>query len=151
MLNILLGKCQSCAQWLGIKYDLRCNGLSILFLRCELLKRLEFIYQLWPHERLYFMCCLYCLLFNIVSIWDTHPFLPIFIVDTITDGPIFPPFLTSTQSLSPRLPSGHHHTIVCVYGLCIYVILKMNLFPALTQSQFIFVKQKHLRIIFSHT
>ena len=44
----------------------------------------------------------------------------IFIVDTITDVPIsHPPFPTSTQPLPP-FPSANHHTVVYVYGSCIY-------------------------------
>ena len=43
-------------------------------------------------------------------------------IDTITDVPIpLPALPSSTQPLSPS-SSGHHHTIVCVYGLCMYVL-----------------------------
>ena len=45
------------------------------------------------------------------------------IVDTVTDVPIIPSLTlpASTQSLHP-LPSGHHHTVVCVCGLCTCVL-----------------------------
>lgn len=44
-----------------------------------------------------------------------------FIVDIFTDIPIPPPLLAPTHPPIP-LSSGHHHTVVWVYGLCIYVI-----------------------------
>ena len=44
----------------------------------------------------------------------------IFIVDTIADVPLSPPLCPPLPSSHPPFPSGHHHTVVCVYGLCIY-------------------------------
>ena len=43
------------------------------------------------------------------------------IVDTITVVPISPPLPASAQP-SPLLPSGCHHTAVCVYVLCTCVL-----------------------------
>lgn len=43
------------------------------------------------------------------------------IIGTITVVPSPPPWSTSAQPLS-SLPSGRHHTIVCDYGLCRYVL-----------------------------
>ena len=43
-----------------------------------------------------------------------------FIIDTITNAlTSCPPLPTSIQP-SPHLSSGHHHTVVCVHGSCIY-------------------------------
>ena len=61
---------------------------------------------------------------NIGEVYDlvfSFSFHFIFIADTITDAPFPtpPPLLAITQPLSP-LPSGHHHTVVSVCGLCIY-------------------------------
>ena len=46
-------------------------------------------------------------------------FLFIFIVDTVADVLITHPLPPCSQALL-SLPSGHHHTVVCVCGLCIY-------------------------------
>lgn len=43
----------------------------------------------------------------------------IFIVDTVTDVPISSPFAHFHPVLP--LPSGHHQTVICGYGLWIYV------------------------------
>ena len=48
-------------------------------------------------------------------------FFLIFIVDTITGDAFTHTLPMSTQPLCP-LRSGHHHTVACVHGLCIYVI-----------------------------
>ena len=52
------------------------------------------------------------------SIKLTHVYFQ-FIVDTITDVPSPPSPLLSYILPSPPLPSGHHHTVVYVYGLCL--------------------------------
>ena len=47
----------------------------------------------------------------------------LFIVDTITDFLISYPFAHLHPGLTPpSLPSGHHHTVVCIYWLCVYVL-----------------------------
>ena len=45
-------------------------------------------------------------------------FVTLFVLFTLPQmSPFFPPVSPSTQP-SPSLHSGHHHTAVCVYGLC---------------------------------
>ena len=51
-----------------------------------------------------------------------HPFLN-FIFLLLTLLQMSPPLLLcSPHPDSTPLPSGHHHTVVCVYGLCTYVL-----------------------------
>ena len=45
-----------------------------------------------------------------------------FYVDIFIDVLIPPVLCLSPSSPSTPLPSGHRHTDVCVYGLCIYVL-----------------------------
>ena len=40
---------------------------------------------------------------------------------TVTLCPHFSPFAHLHPAFAP-LPPGHHHTVVCVYGLCLYVL-----------------------------
>ena len=45
-----------------------------------------------------------------------------FIVDIITHVLISPHLFANLPPAPDPLPSGLHHTVVCVYGLCIYVL-----------------------------
>ena len=45
----------------------------------------------------------------------------IFVIDIVSDVPI-PPLLGPPLPSPTPLPSGHHHTVVCVLGFCIYVL-----------------------------
>lgn len=62
-------------------------------------------------------------------------FLKIFIVETLSDIPISTPLsLPASTQLPPPLPSGHHHTLVCVCGLCMYVCSSAHPFTFFHQN-----------------
>ena len=72
---------------------------------------------------------------NFLSFYDeiSLVFLTLFLWLTLLQrSPFSPPLPTSTQPPAPH-PSGHHHTVVCVYVSCTYT-LWLILSPSFIQS-----------------